>query len=249
MGIADTARRAREAGEDAARKAAKARGLYIRRPPPVLIEQPDAHLTVEFEHLVARLLLERSDRFFVQIGAFDGRTGDQIHDYVKRFGWHGVLVEPQPRYFRALQETYAGFDGLDLRNVAVAERAQTRKLYAVREGATGLPDWAPQTASFDRSHIEQRGIDPAVIESYEVDCVPLSTLLEGVERVDLLQIDVEGFDAAVVAMFDFDTYRPQIVRFENAHLSRADHNAAVARLVSYGYRAALAGFDTIAWHD
>ncbi len=213
-----------------------------------LLQRPDACLTIAFEHLVSLLLAEQSQLFIVQIGAFDGQTGDQIHDYIKKYGWRGVLVEPQPRYFERLVSTYAGVEGLHLHNVAVADKRESRTLYAVREDLTGLPSWAPQTASFDRYQLEHHGFDDDVIEHYDVQCVPLCELLADINCVDILQVDVEGFDAEIIRMFDFDVFRPRIVRFESAHLSRSDHNLAIKRLVGYGYQVAVTGMDTIGWH-
>lgn len=226
-----------------------ARRLYLPQPPLSLLRRPEAHLAIGLEHLVALAGFDRADVFFVQVGAFDGSTGDQLYHYVIKHGWRGILVEPQPKYYEELQRTYEGVAGLDLRNVAVAEATTTRELWAVREDAmAGLPAWAPQAASFDRSKLEGYGFRGR-LESYPVECVPFSVLLYGVDHIDLLQIDVEGFDAEVVRLFDFDAYAPRIVRFESKHLSRADHNSAVARLLDYGYRVAIAGEDTIGWHD
>ena len=62
-------------------------------------------------------------------------------------------------------------------------------------------------------------------------------------------VDAEGYDTEVIRMFDFDRYRPAIVRFETFGLSRCDHDRAVARLVKYGYKLAVTGMDTVGWHD
>lgn len=234
--------RAREVARTLLRRA----GVDARRPPGPLLRNPDAQLTVTLDHLIATRLLEGSDLFFVQIGAFDGQTGDQIHDYVVRYGWRGILVEPHPRSFAELERTYHGHDGLVLRNVAVSDRAETRALYAIRD-EPGLPEWVPQIATFDRRRLEATPY-AHLIEEHDVACVPLRELLAGVDHVDLLQVDVEGYDAEVIRMFEFDRYRPSIVRFENTTLTRADHDMAVERLVSYGYRLAVVGVDTIAWH-
>jgi hypothetical protein len=82
-----------------------------------------------------------------------------------------------------------------------------------------------------------------------VPCVSLETLLHGVDVIDLLQVDVEGYDAEVIRMFDFDRFRPSIVRFENMHLTPEDHESAVERLIGYGYRIAASDPDTLAWHE
>jgi len=195
-------------------------------------------------------MLDGTGLFFVQIGAFDGRTGDQIHDYVVDYGWNGILVEPQRKYFAALKRTYEDHPGLELRNVAIANQRGTRTLYTIRD-VPGLPDWAAQTASFDRGLVEEhnlRGPDGEnIIETETVECVTLADLLTDVAHVDLLQVDVEGYDTEIIRMFDFERYRPRIVRFEHAHLSATDHDSAVLRLIERDYQVALTAVDTIAW--
>jgi len=69
----------------------------------------------------------------------------------------------------------------------------------------------------------------------------------GIDRVDLLQVDVEGYDAEVVRMFDFDRWRPSIVNFEHTHLSPRDHESAMRHLVSHGYQIATTGVDTMGY--
>ncbi len=240
-------------GRTAVRRALAALGFEVRRPPKTLIKRPEAHLSVSLEHLIAQLLLDGTDVFVVQIGAFDGRTGDQLHNYIERYCWRGILVEPQPKYFAELRRTYAGRSGLTLRNVAVSDRRETRILYAIRDDIPGLPDWAAQIASFDRDRLASTGFQgpdgESAIQEHEVECLPLGELLADVERIDVLQIDAEGDDAAIIGWFDFSRYLPSIVRFENVTLSRGDHDAAIRRLVDQGYRVAVSGVDTVAWHD
>jgi FkbM family methyltransferase len=230
-----------------------ASGRELVQRPATLLEKPKARLAVDLDQLIALLILRKPDLFFVQIGAFDGQTGDQLHPWIARYDWSGILVEPQPRYFAALKHTYADRPKLQLRDVAIAEVPEERTLYTIREGVPGLPHWAPQVASFDRARLQSRGWrgrdGEDVIEAVQVQCLPLPHLLDEVKQVDLLQIDVEGYDAEIIRMFDFDRFRPAIVRFESRHLSRGQLDAAVRRLVSYGYRVAVGYRDTLAWHD
>jgi FkbM family methyltransferase len=197
-------------------------------------------------------MLTGDPRFFVvQIGAFDGQTGDPIHEWIKRYGWNGVLVEPQRRYFKRLEATYAGYDGLALRNVALAEQAGRRTFYQVPHDAPGIPEWVGQLASFDRDTILAHGhLVPNIgelIEPVEVECVTFEDLLAGADRVDLLQIDAEGYDAEIVRMFDFDRWHPSIVNFESVHLSQADHDSVIGHLVRHGYKVTTTGVDTLAY--
>jgi FkbM family methyltransferase len=218
----------------------------------VFVDHPEAELALTFEQIVAhRVMTGDPDLFVVQIGAFDGQTGDPIHRWIKRYGWGGVLVEPQARYFEMLRATYAGCPRVELRNVALADRGGRRMLYHVPEDAPGVPAWVGQLASFDRATIvAHRHLVPNIddlIEATAVECVTFEELLDGVERVDLLQIDAEGYDAELVRMFDFERWRPSIVNFESAHLSHDDHDAAMRRLVAHGYGLSQTGFDTIAY--
>jgi FkbM family methyltransferase len=232
-------------------EAGRRRGVEVRRRPQVLLDEPDAELQVTLDHLVAqRMMAGESELFVVQVGAFDGQTNDPIHDWIIRYGWRGVLVEPQARYFAKLEETYAGFPKLSLRNVALAHESGRRPFYTLPADTPGVPDWVGQLASFDRSTIvAHKHLIPNIeelIRADDVECVTFEDLLEGVDRVDLLQVDAEGFDAEIIRMFDFDRWRPSIVNFESVHLSPEDHDAVLRLLVGHGYRVATTGFDTLA---
>jgi FkbM family methyltransferase len=245
-------RRASTEVQGAARAAGRRLGLSIEPAPRPLIQHPESELRFGLhEALAHRILRTDGDLFVVQIGAFDGRTGDPIYEYMQRFGWGGILVEPQRRYFEQLSEAYAGRPNVTLRNVAIAEEAGQRPFYRIRDDVPGLPDWVPQLASFDLDTImlhrwSFEGLEDLVVQE-DVECVTLEALLAGVEHVDLLQIDVEGYDAEIVRMFDFDRRLPSIVRFEHVHLSTKDHEATIERLRGYGYRIALETFDTVAY--
>lgn len=235
------------------RRVLAARGISPRRLPRAVIERPEALLTPTLEHVVAHRMLHVPDFFFVQIGAFDGRSGDPLHELIVAHGWRGVLVEPQRRYFAELESTYGDRPGLSLRNVAVADRREKRQLYRIRDDVPGLPEWAPQTASFDRATILRHSEDipgiEALLETEEVDCVMLDEILAEAPdgRIDLLQIDVEGFDHEIIRMLDFERFAPSIIRFEHKHLHAEDYEAALRRLIDNGYRIAFEGPDTLAY--
>ena len=131
-----------------ARRSLGARGIAVQRLPLPLIRTPSANLRVTFEHVLGRQTLQQPSLFFVQIGAFDGVSHDPIYTYVRRFGWHGVLVEPQARYMAALRENYRDAKNLSFRQVAVAKARGSKPFYRIRDDVPGLPSWAPELASF-----------------------------------------------------------------------------------------------------
>ena len=48
-----------------------------------------------------------NDFFFIQVGSSDGITNDPIHDYIVKYKWKGILVEPVEYLFNRLLRTYA----------------------------------------------------------------------------------------------------------------------------------------------
>lgn len=228
------------------------RGIQVKRMPPVLIQRPDeVILELTLAHLAARHLLDPDpDFFFVQIGAFDGQ--DALHDLIMHYNWSGVLVEPQSGAFEALRAMYGNSPGLALRQVAIGERDEIRPFYGIASGP-GIPEWTAQLGSFDPAvPLSWEGLGDNGREhliSEKVRCMTFESLLSDVDHVDLLQIDVEGYDARLIQLFDFDRWEPSIVQFEHRHLSLADHDAAIRRLVGHGYRVAVGRFDTAAYRD
>ncbi len=240
-------RRARRCAVDQIRR----RGLQVRRLPPSLAtDRGEIEIGLTIEHLITRHLVDPVPGFFfVQVGAFDGITNDPIHRMVKRYDWAGVLVEPQAAAFARLTATYAGHPKLQLRHAAVGDRDGTAVLYSVADA----PAWVDQLASLDQDTLlghDRPGLElgARLIET-EVDVLTFDSLLRGVDRVDLLQIDAEGRDGSLIAMFDLDRWRPSIIQFEHRHLSRDEHERALRRLVAHGYQVAVAGFDTLAYRD
>ncbi len=232
-----------------------AAGIAVsRRPAPLLVRaggELGATLPMVVEYHLARHRPERF--FFVQIGAFDGITGDPIHPLVVRHGWSGVVVEPQPGPHRLLVAAYGDQPQVRVERLAVAATAGRRTLYTVAQDAPGLPAWAPQLASFHRETIlAHEAAIPGLaerIDSHEVECVTLDELLRraGSDHLDLLQVDTEGADAEIVGSLDLSHFRPAIVRYEHKHLGRRAQAATVERLLDHGYRVAIEPEDTLAY--
>lgn len=238
------------------------RGYTITRKSQALIENPDLEIALTFDHILARYLLENGpdDFFFIQVGAYDGVTNDPICAYIRRYGWHGVLLEPQRDAFRLLQENYRDQPQLRLLNTALGAQDGMQDFYRVKD-VEGLPAWSRQIASFKLDNILKHkhgvpdyGITDTIpdieklVEVEKVLCVTFNTLLDeaGIREVDLLQIDAEGFDYEVIKTIDFDRFKPRILHYEHMHLSDRDRDECVVRLLKNGYRIATGFADTTA---
>lgn len=205
-------------------------------------------------YTVALRLLDAArggDVSFVQIGAHDGKTLDPLWPFASARSWSGVLVEPQPDVFHQLVANYsAARDTSRLRfeNAAIARHDGEALLYRFAASAS-LPAHATMLASFnaDALRFNAHGYRAPVVAG-RVPAISVATLLRkhGLERVDVLEIDTEGFDAEVVTMFVEAGVLPAVVRYEHGALSLRDRRRCVALLGRHGYRFAFQGVDAVA---
>src|SRR5262245_47914808 len=57
---------------------------------------------------------------------------DPIHFLVRKYGWCGVLLEPDPQLFERLKENYSGVDGPILVNAALSPINGKTTFYRIR---------------------------------------------------------------------------------------------------------------------
>jgi FkbM family methyltransferase len=228
-------------------------GYTVQRLPPPR-DDPQFALTVGFDFVVAHYLAARHDPrpfFFLQVGASDGIDDDPLRAYIRLHNWHGILIEPQAVAFERLTANYAGVDGLIFVKAAISERAGSRALHMILDEKGALLDSLNVTASFReeplRAQLSKLSIPGASIGSVDVRCTTLAEVLADVTYLDLLQIDVEGFDLEVLKLFDFDDMKPPIVHFEHRHLSAPEIDEAFVFLAQHGYRMVREKYDTTAY--
>jgi FkbM family methyltransferase len=230
-------------------------GYTIQRLPTPAYDAQFA-LQVDFGYVLAHYLATRDDTrpfSFLQVGANDGVTGDPLHEHVRLGGWHVILVEPQPTQFRRLVENYAGAQHLTFVNAAISDRAGQRQLYVIQD-ETGAPiETLGILASFREApllafHRRMESHYPGSrVGSVEVECTTFADVLADTSYLDLLSIDVEGWDVALLQLFDFGRIRPPIVRFEHRHVAVGELDDAVELLAAHGYRMVREEYDMTAY--
>lgn len=192
--------------------------------------------------------------FFVEIGSNDGEKYDHLRPFIVSGSWAGIMVEPVPYVFERLRSNYGGVERVSLENVAIGDRDGRLPFYHLSEvdedERDGLPDWYDTIGSFLREAVLSHagkvpGIEQRIV-STEVPCLTFQSLCarHGVERVDLVLIDTEGFDWQIVRHIDFELYRPRLLIYEHFHLSQADRAECRAHLERLGYETMEEGFDT-----
>jgi FkbM family methyltransferase len=180
----------------------------------------------------------------VQVGACDGSNNDPIHRYVAQGLVNAVLIEPNPYAFSRLEKAYAGLPNVTLIQCAIGELDGEAELYRIKktDKSDSEVDLTLQIASFSRKHLVHHGKKSREIEQIKVPCRTLSSLIAelGLSRIHLLQIDAEGFDAAVVRMALKLPVLPDCINFEHIHLATRDRRPLFDLLKTNGY---LLGYD------
>ena len=202
-----------------------------------------------FDLLILNDWAKREDFYFIQIGAYDGVTGDPIHQYVKKYHWRGVLVEPQPLYFEKLKSNYSSEPQLVFENAAISNNEGEVTMFAFEDSGE-LEGGANSMASFNSRHLIHNpyGI-LAPVRSIKVPSLSFQSLLvkHKISRVDLLQIDTEGYDLSILKLVNFDVIKPRIIRFESGLLSNKDKEEAYTLLSKNHYKLLELGIDTLAY--
>lgn len=191
---------------------------------------------------------------FVLVGANDGVTDDHIYSFARKHRWKGVAVEPVPQYYEQLRQAYRGLP------VACLPLAVHRTLTSVPfyfldvDRDDRIPTWSKGLGSFDRLHLEaslsELGEDTVIgrIREIEVPCRSLDELVveSHFSRVDILIVDVEGYDAEVVRQMDPDRWKTHTIVYESKHLAAGDLNDLRNELRTWGFEVRSDGRDDLA---
>lgn len=198
----------------------------------------------------------------------DGKSFDLLHDFILKYKWKGILVEPLPDLFAELRSNYALCEGLLFENVAVTDTYETRTIYRVPQDSikdAKLPQWVKGISSLYRDRNALGGkngllsgaelpehfyarLKQHIVEE-QVECVPLESLIEKhkVRRIDVLQIDTEGFDYQVFKQFDFSRFEPWFMKIEVGNLVEAEYEKVLEIVNNNSYDHVKHGLDIWAW--
>lgn len=170
--------------------------------------------------------------YYVEAGAFDGYMESNTY-FLERFrGWSGLLVEAVP-------ELHKWAARLRPRSVVincalVPPDLAGEKIPVRYAGTMSIVSGARGGEDGDRAYVEAATLFD---DSYEVQ-VPgrtLSEILEeaGSPEIDLLSLDVEGYEAAALRGLDLERHAPKLILIE---VHTKDHLEAVATLLRDRYR-------------
>lgn len=177
--------------------------------------------------LAERISLKRG--VFVEAGANDGVSQSNTLYFEKYRGWRGLLVEPVPELFEKCRKNRPK---CAVENFALVSRDYREPRVAMRYcNLMSTVKGALKTEEAELKHLRD-GAAVQKVQTYEFDAPArtLSSILteRSILKVDLLSLDVEGYEADALLGLDFNVHRPSWMIVEARF--RADIDAIVSPL-------------------
>ena len=194
--------------------------------------------------LLRQLAREHPQAFFVQVGANDGAMMDPLRKHVLSSRWRGLLIEPVPQLFARLKGNYAAAaDRVRAVNLAIATEDGELPFFHLEDqpGLPPLPEWVAGLGSFRRDVVLKHAGRIPQFERYlseiRVPCATWDSLCRGhgVDQIDVLVIDTEGYDFEIIRQIDFTRQRPLLLVYEHHHFDDDTRKACQALLQAHGY--------------
>ena len=193
---------------------------------------------------------------FIEAGANDGMTQSNTYWFERFRGWRGILIEPVPIMAAACRRNRPRA------KVVNSALVSTDDVKSVRMQTANLMAYVSN--SFERPEDEHRHLRNAIevqhlesVNEIEVPARTLSSILAELRmtRIDLLSLDVEGYEVEVLKGLDTDRHRPCFILVETKRLADVldalqDRYQAIDQLSHHDHllkaRVPLPGRETIA---
>jgi FkbM family methyltransferase len=193
---------------------------FRRRHDPRLNEA--SHALNGLDHKLERYL-DLDGGFFLEAGANDGVTQSNTFYFERRRQWRGLLVEPVPplawrcRLFRPRSLTL---------NAALGSIEQSgSRLRMTYCDLMSTIDGAMLNDEEQQAHI-QTGAALQKVRPYRlfVPCFSLNDILirYQIGRIDLLSLDVEGYEENALRGIDFERFRPRYLLVEARYRAKVE---------------------------
>ena len=176
--------------------------------------------------------------FFIEIGGFNGYLTSPTYFLEKFREWQGILIEPIPEYYLECIRNRPSSTVIQAALVSAAFTGETLDLVIGSHStrADGLIESDPARAQWLTEFSNRRAKEERIAK---VRATTLTRLLDEHFKVfpkvqiDLLVLDVEGFELEVLDGLDFNRYSPQKILVECQDLN--SHRKIQSVLLDFGY--------------
>ncbi len=163
---------------------------------------PDKYSMGPEEWILRELLHDQRDGVFLDVGASDPRELSNTYYLESVLAWSGIAIDAQAQY----AADYARYrPRTRFRSFLVSDRSDEVLPFYV------TPEKGHSTAN--------RAWTDGNVRTISVSSITLDDLLarESVSHIDLMSMDIEGFEPKALAGFTLERYRPKVVVIE-AHV-------------------------------
>jgi FkbM family methyltransferase len=150
----------------------------------------------------------QNEGFFIEVGCIDGRRFSNTLTFEER-GWKGMCVEAHSGYIESLKKNRPNSI---ICHCAAGEADEDAIFYANARGSLSTLDKASE-ARWQRDYAPYF----SGFEEQQVKKVRLSTLLDAyhVGEVDILSLDIEGYEVEALKGLDLTRHRPKVMVIES----------------------------------
>lgn len=144
------------------------------------------------------------DGVFVDVGCYDWKKGNNTLYLERHLGWTGIAVDALAYLGQGYRENRPGTRFFHY--VVSDVSGETATIYA-----------QAALTSTNAAHLSNfPGLEEARGPAVEVETTTLTDLLEsaGIEKIDFLNMDIEGGEPKALTGFDIDRFRPELICIE-----------------------------------
>lgn len=163
--------------------------------------------------------------FFIEAGANDGYQQSNTYYLERHKGWRGLLVEGIPELHERCRRLRTRSTVVNCALVAPDHVAPTVTMHYAH--LMSLVEGSMKSAAAQARHIDVGRTLQGVDAAYSVE-VPARTLesvldsLPSVPPIDLLSLDVEGYEVEVLKGLNLDRYTPRLILVEARFFDQVD---------------------------
>jgi FkbM family methyltransferase len=147
----------------------------------------------------------KTDGTYIDIGAYDPLVISNTRKFYEK-NWRGINIDPN----MATIELFNQHRPKDINlNIGISDKEEELTFYELTPKALSTFNHA------DARQNCKNYLNSKIVNTYPVRCIPLKKLFEQYNsHVDLLSIDVEGYEEFVLKSNDWERYRPKMIVIE-----------------------------------
>lgn len=163
------------------------------------------------------MIINSISGFYIDIGAFHPTKYSNTKIFYD-LGWHGINIEPLKSNYNLFIKQRTKDINL---NIGISSKSEEKKFHVF--DYNNMSTFSNETAN------KFEGMDRKVLYTEIIKCYPLNYVLEKNisknQKIDFMNVDVEGLELEVLESNNWDVFRPKILLVEDLNIQYMDIDA------------------------